>query len=273
MAVLVSLVIIAVAATSFVIASNLSRSCIGGPLGTCPPLRIDPQTSIEISGLKMIYSWKQPVEFAVIAHKFSGCTTINVTIFDEYESQPPLYQTSLITDCNAGTRIQPNDYVFPIVVNSLNATNQGTYKVHVSYYQNRANFGEIEQSFKVTKLPVLEETLYSNSTEFTVTLDAGSKGLFTVSGSIDGAQLSDISYNEYLNQIQVSFAESENGRLRLTVPQGMLALGGDKFMIMVMVDMEESEYDERIYYSNRILEISFPQNTKEIWIIGTFLLN
>ncbi|MEM3144142.1 MAG: hypothetical protein QXW91_05915, partial [Candidatus Nitrosotenuis sp.] len=211
--VLVSLIVIAVAATSFVIVSNLLGSCVGGPLGTCPsPYVEDSQASIEISGLKQIYNWKQTVEFTVVAHKFSGCATINVTILDEYESQPPLYQTSFITDCNVGTRIQPDDYVFPIVI-PLNATEQGMYKAHVSYYQSRSSSGEIEQSFKVTKLSILEELLYSNSTEFTVALDAGSKGFFTVSGSINGAKLSDIAYDEYLNQIRVSLVESENGSL------------------------------------------------------------
>lgn len=277
-AVATSLVGIAAAAVSFVMVSELSRSCIEGPLGTCPqPYITDQKAYLEFSGLKPVYNWKQPIDFAIIAHKFSGCSQINLMIFDELKSQPPLYEAQFVTDCTTDSKIAPQDYLFRVSVISLNVTERSDFVVRASYYQDRASYGEIEQGLQIIMLPVIEETMYRTHPilpTFSEVMDAGSRGLFTVSGQIQGAKISEMSYDEYRNQIQINLAESRGGNLMITVPQGMFSADDLRFAgFIVLIDMGETAHNIEVSGTSHTMNITFPENTEEILIIGTHYLS
>lgn len=111
----------------------------------------------------------------------------------------------------------------------------------------------------------------SISKEFSHTLDGESKGSFDIHGSVDGARLSEISFDEHLNQLTIELEESQDGQLTITVPRELFKtdLGNDPDF-MVIIDKEESTYSENKANTDSTLSISFPTKTKEIWIIGTY---
>lgn len=111
----------------------------------------------------------------------------------------------------------------------------------------------------------------SISEEFSRVLDGESKGSFDVHGSVDGARLSGISFDEHLNQLTIELEESQDGQLTITVPRELFKtdLGNDPDF-MVIIDKEESTYSENKANTDSTLSISFPTKTKEIWIIGTY---
>lgn len=157
--VIIALVGIAVTAGLAFFAMELSNSCIELVKNTdCAPFIVDRSLSVEISELKEVYNWKQPITFTILAHKFSGCSGIHLMIFNEFMTQPPLYEKNIQTECNPDSKIKPREYAFSISVDSLNVTKQGKYYVFASYYVDRGTFGEITKPFVITKMPVLEET-------------------------------------------------------------------------------------------------------------------
>lgn len=111
----------------------------------------------------------------------------------------------------------------------------------------------------------------SISKEFSHTLGGESKGSFDIHGSVDRARLSEISFDEHLNQLTIELEESRDGQLTITVPRELFKtdLGNDPDF-MVIIDKEESTYYENKTNTDSTLSISFPTKTKEIWIVGTY---
>lgn len=155
----IALVGIVVTAGVGFFAITASTSCIElVKSADCTPLVVDNLISVEITDLKPVYNWKEPITFTVLAHRFAGCSEIHVMVFDEFKTQPPHYEEYLQTPCDFDSKIKPDEYTFSIEIDSLNITKQGKYYVWAEYYVNRYTFGDIAKPFEVTKMPVLEET-------------------------------------------------------------------------------------------------------------------
>lgn len=106
---------------------------------------------ISIKGLKEEYRQGESIEFTIRAEGFNvGCEGVRVMIFNEYKTQPPLYEKEFVADCKPNSKPSITDYSFPISINQLNDGKSGKYIVFVSYYQNRGSFGSIEQSFEIS---------------------------------------------------------------------------------------------------------------------------
>jgi len=105
-----------------------------------------------------------------------------------------------------------------------------------------------------------------------------SSGKISVSGtdtyvtySITEAKILDIIPHVDAISLIISIDATSDGSLTITIPRSMLdaTINGidDKFFILV--NGEETNYDEITSYSDRTLTISFPLKAKEIEIIGT----
>lgn len=116
-----------------------------------PNYLVDTNASIEFSDLKPAYVIGQPIEFSILAHKFSGCSTIHLMIFNKFKTQPPIYEQDFYPPCTESSKIKPDEYSFSVNVN-LNYTRERTYVVVAEYYQNRASYGNIEQTFQTVNL-------------------------------------------------------------------------------------------------------------------------
>lgn len=120
-------------------------------------------------------------------------------------------------------------------------------------------------------LLVIEETPGSTLKGFIYTLDVESKGFFEIKGSIEGAKLSEITFDEHTNQVTVSLVESQDGQLTITVPRKLFETNlGNDIVFMVLINNGEAAYSETANESDSTLTIRFPAKTKEIWIIGAF---
>lgn len=106
---------------------------------------------IVFKGLKELYQQDESIEFTIQAYGFNvGCESVRVQIFDEYKTQPPLYEKEFVAECNQNSKPAITDYSFPIMIKQFNDGKSGKYVVIASYYQHRGSFGSIEQSFTVT---------------------------------------------------------------------------------------------------------------------------
>lgn len=106
---------------------------------------------IVFNGLKETYRQDESIEFTIQAFGFNvGCESVRVLIFNEYKTQPPLYEKEFVAECNQSPKPTKTNYSFPIMIKQLNAGKSGKYIVVASYYQHRGSFGSIEQSFTVT---------------------------------------------------------------------------------------------------------------------------
>ncbi|WP_268542314.1 hypothetical protein [Candidatus Nitrosotenuis cloacae] len=157
--IIIALVVIVITAGIGFFVMTLSTSCIELVKSVdCTPLVVDNLISVEISDLKPVYNWKEPITFTLLAHRFSGCSEIHVMVFDEFKTQPPHYEEYLQTTCDFNSKINPDEYSFSIKIDSLNVTKQGKYYIWAEYYVNRSTFGDIAKPFEITKMPVFDET-------------------------------------------------------------------------------------------------------------------
>ncbi|MEO9309156.1 MAG: hypothetical protein ABI337_02555 [Nitrososphaera sp.] len=105
---------------------------------------------IAIKGLNEIYRQDESIEFAIQAYGFNvGCESIRVQVFNEYKTQPPLYEKEFVAECNQNSKPTLTDYSFPIMIKQFNDGKSGKYVVVASFYQHRGSFGNIEQNFTV----------------------------------------------------------------------------------------------------------------------------
>ena len=114
-----------------------------------PPF--DLRDQIEINGLKLEYAKGEPINFGVlVVGDGSGCASIGISIFTEFEDQPPIYSQEFVSICD-GSHLK---YLAVPISFSINTENSplpplgsDKYVVSVSYYQDRGSSGDTKQEF------------------------------------------------------------------------------------------------------------------------------
>jgi hypothetical protein len=107
--------------------------------------------SIEFSGLESQVDGQKPVKFSILAHNFTGCTGVGVLVFREMHYHPPVLQKDFAPGCNDKTEQKIQEYEFPIVINSTDFREPGSYIVRASFFAGRNVYGDIEKKITVTK--------------------------------------------------------------------------------------------------------------------------
>ena len=113
--------------------------------------KYDPNSLIEINGLRADYEIDEPIHFEVLAvGNGDGCLSFSVTINEE-DKVPPVYLQSYISKCDESRKNVGVPLYFDI--NSENGQIEnlkpGKYEVVASFYQNRGSFGEVKQDFTI----------------------------------------------------------------------------------------------------------------------------
>lgn len=106
--------------------------------------------------------------------------------------------------------------------------------------------------------------------QFTVK-DAQSGQSYTVNYSITGATVDDVSISPQDTSLIVSLKSSSDGNLTMTMPRSLIdakaGTGDDQFF--VLVDGADTDFTENKTNTDRTVNVSFPQDTQQIEIIGT----
>lgn len=101
--------------------------------------------------------------------------------------------------------------------------------------------------------------------------DAQSGQSYTVNYGITGATVDDVSISPQDASLIVSLKSSNDGNLTMTMPRSLIdakaGTGDDQFF--VLVDGADTDFTESKTDTNRTITVSFPQDTKQIEIIGT----
>lgn len=106
---------------------------------------------ILVKGLEEEYGQDESIEFTIQSSGFNvGCESVRVQIFNEYKTQPPLYEKEFIAECNQNSKPTLTDYSFPIMIKQFNDGKPGKYVVVASYYQHRGSFDTIEHNFTIS---------------------------------------------------------------------------------------------------------------------------
>jgi len=106
--------------------------------------------------------------------------------------------------------------------------------------------------------------------QFTVK-DEHSGQSYSVNYGISGATVDDVSINPQDTSLIVSLKSSNDGNLTLTMPRSLIdakaGTADDQFF--VLVDGADTDFTEQKTNSDRTITVSFPQDTRQIEIIGT----
>lgn len=101
--------------------------------------------------------------------------------------------------------------------------------------------------------------------------DAQSGQSYTVNYGITGATIDDISINSQDTSLIVSLKSSNDGNLTMTMPRSLIdakaSTGDDQFF--VLVDGADTDFTESKTNTDRTITVSFPQDTRQIEVIGT----
>ncbi len=105
-------------------------------------------------------------------------------------------------------------------------------------------------------------------------VDAGEAGSFAVGYSITGGSLSNISIDGESNSLVVEIDAADDGELTLTLPREMIdarmsGCEGSDDEFVVLVDAEETEFEEAKTSEDRTITIGFFAGAEEIEVIGT----
>lgn len=107
---------------------------------------------IEIDGLKSEYAKDEPIHFTVLViGNGSGCGSIWVSVFREFEVQPPIYSQSYVSICDGSGKYVAIPISFSINTGDgqIPYLEAGKYEVRISYYQDRGSFGDVVQEFRI----------------------------------------------------------------------------------------------------------------------------
>jgi predicted secreted protein with PEFG-CTERM motif len=101
--------------------------------------------------------------------------------------------------------------------------------------------------------------------------DAQSGQSYTVNYGITGASIDDISVSPQDTSLIISLKAANDGNLTMTMPRSLIdaktSTGDDQFF--VLVDGADTDFTESKTDSSRTVTVSFPQDTKQIEVIGT----
>ena len=101
--------------------------------------------------------------------------------------------------------------------------------------------------------------------------DAQSGQSYTVNYGITGATIDDISINSQDTSLIVSLKSANDGNLTMTMPRSLIdakaSTGDDQFF--VLVDGADTDFTESKTNTDRTITVSFPQDTRQIEVIGT----
>ena len=108
---------------------------------------------IEINGLKSEYAKDEAIHFEVlVTGDGSGCASIWVSVFREYEVQPAIFSQEYISVCD-GSNLK---YLAIPISSSINTKDSlirhldsGKYVVSASYSQHRGSYGDVKQEFMI----------------------------------------------------------------------------------------------------------------------------
>jgi len=100
---------------------------------------------------------------------------------------------------------------------------------------------------------------------------------FEVSYSITGGRVLGITADIEAKSLLVSIETTSDGTLTITLPRGLIEAKtngneGDDDVFFVIIDGEESEFEEETTSSDRTLTIPFTDGSEEIEIIGTWII-
>lgn len=106
---------------------------------------------IEINGLKLEYSKDEPINFEVLViGDGSAGASIWVSIFTEFETQPPIYSQGFVS-IGDGSHLNylavPISFSINTDYSSIPHLDPGKYVVSALYYQDRGSFGDTKQGF------------------------------------------------------------------------------------------------------------------------------
>lgn len=120
--------------------------------------------------------------------------------------------------------------------------------------------------FSISVAPVFAQ----ESQQYTVK-DAQSGQSYTVTYGITGATIGDISISPQDTSLIVSLTSSNDGNLTMTMPRSLIdaktSTGDDQFF--VLVDGADTDFTESKTNADRTITVSFPQDTRQIEVIGT----
>ena len=101
--------------------------------------------------------------------------------------------------------------------------------------------------------------------------DAQSSQSYTVNYGITGATLDDVSISPQDTSLIVSLKSANGGNLTMTMPRSLIdakaGTGDDQFF--VLVDGADTDFTESKTDTDRTITVSFPQDTRQIEVIGT----
>jgi len=98
---------------------------------------------------------------------------------------------------------------------------------------------------------------------------------FLVGYKITGGNVVSITPDVDSKSLIIVITTTSDGELTITLPRALIDAvleNGDDDEFFVLVDLEESDFDETKTSTDRTLTIQFPQGAEEIEIIGTFVI-
>ncbi|MBI3254715.1 MAG: hypothetical protein HYZ55_02275 [Nitrosarchaeum sp.] len=107
---------------------------------------------IEINGLKSEYAKDEPINFEVLViGDGSGCGSIWVSVFREFEVQSPIFSQGYVSVCDGSEKYVGIPISFSINTGDgqIPYLEPGKYEVRASYYQDRGSFGDVVQEFRI----------------------------------------------------------------------------------------------------------------------------
>jgi predicted secreted protein with PEFG-CTERM motif len=113
--------------------------------------------------------------------------------------------------------------------------------------------------------------VFAQESQQFVIKDAKSGQSYTVNYDITGATVDDMSISSQDTSLVVSLKAVSDGNLTMTLPRSLIDAkansGDDQFF--VLVDGADTDFTETKTDANRTVTVSFPQDTKQIEVIGT----
>lgn len=168
------------------------------------------------------------------------------------------------------------DYGFDIIVikdseityNTINEGNEN-YKIDCSFKPDQS----LEPVVKITQNE--EKLKESKSKKEKITTNTMSVNVndtaFNVDYTISNGKVVKISHDAQATSLIINLATLENGELTISVPRMLLdsKIGNYDEDFFVLLDGEETDFEETIASIDRTLTITFPKGAEEIEIIGT----
>ena len=160
----------------------------------------------------------------------------------------------------------------PVTAGGILWTASGDYTVRVHYGTNRV--AETTFAFGGSEPGAMQPRQPSGTTMYM--LDAGEGGTFDVGYSITGGSVTSMSISGegQGTSLTVNIAPTDDGQLSITLPREVIdaktdkCSGGDSQFI-VLLDREETEFNESTNSESRTLTIEFFASSEEIEIVGT----